>query len=355
MVYTKMSIQNCLVNVNSLLRNIENSITQLNNGNGRALTLNRIPEITEITVNSNFSNTLTQVQNVIHNAITLLNELENTILLEYAYTAGKDKLKKLHKRIEDPEVIEAMLENKRNGVPGTIRVAKLSGARIKDGLPYVKIPGFININITFNNGTTIGSQLSTHKLRFKTGEIMENLLQFSRFYDIVPEIHSENWSWGLEQHCDSNNRPTKAYWDWRRTGFMNPVPVMPVKNKKPICYLWKDASGTYKQHDTVGARKNIYIPLYKKLAHLESDFLILKQCVKAGYNVQLLEYSGPPNTNGAISESEYNRITKMYEDFGETTQGTVVINEKNFKHIINSDQIQFSHGYVLGALLAQII
>ena len=354
-------MQNCLDSLTLLVQNIEHYIEQLDNENIFNPQLNKVQQVQQVPQVQNISDNLDVIMvslkiiGTTKKLAILLDKLQDTIKIVYAYTTSKFRLEKFYKKLEDQEIIDAMLDNKSQCLPGIVRVAKLHGTRIKDSLPYIKIPGFINVDVTHRNVSSIGSQLTPHRLQFKTGEIMENLLQFSKFYDIVPEIHSDDWEWKLEQHCDANNKPLKEYWIWRRAGFLNRVPVIPVKNKKPICYIWKDINGDYKSYNTVESRKNIYVPLYIKLSKLESDFLILQQFVKAGYNIQILDYSGPPTTNGAVSESEYNKITKMYEDLGEAMQGTLVMNEKNFRYIINSENIHFSHGYVLAAMLAQII
>lgn len=258
------------------------------------------------------------------------------------------------------KIAEIMDVPSEGGIPnllGVIRVAKISGARFKAGPKYAKVPGFININITSQNSKSVGAQLSPFVLKNEQGQIFENVWQFAKFYDVVPETaQSEDpkalkaWQWKLEQHA-TNGEPNEHYKIWREAGMNFPYPVRrPVpKGKLPLCHIWNDRKLGY-----IDARKEIYIPLYKKLASQTEDYVLLKYLVKQGYKIQLLDFDGPA-TDDSMTESDFERLSKIPNFIDSEYPGSVVVNEQNWETLVNSKDIILGHGYVLAAMILGIV
>ena len=138
--------------------------------------------------------------------------------------------------------------------------------------------------------------------------IMENVWQFSKVYKTVAKSdqkysrydHTVIWSWSEEQHTDEEgNIVGDAYRNWREAEFNNkyavlrPIQVVTVgfKHKHECIYSLKELGG--KRLDYVNARKEIYLPLYVKLAKKTKEFLMLKEMLANGINLLIIEVDGP--------------------------------------------------------------
>lgn len=253
------------------------------------------------------------------------------------------KYKTLLRKIDD--VIEAeRMKNVNSGNIGKVRVARIIG-RYK---PAPEAPGFITINVTSMNTKSVGAELSPFRLKTAEGYIFENLWQFSKFYDVVDSVGGDGsndnettWHYDFEQHSVNGN-PNELYWKWREAGYKFPHPVRyPVgKGKKPICSIWNGARLGY-----IEARKQIYIPIYTELAKKTEDYAIIKCLVDAGYNIQLLDFDGPPVD---LTESVYKKLSTIkHFEFN----GTMIVDKSNWDDLVNSEHLILGHGFVLAASL----
>ncbi len=251
------------------------------------------------------------------------------------------KFKTLMRKIDD-EVESARLANIAAGRIGSVRVARIMG-RYK---PAPEAPGFITINVTSMNSKSVGAELSPFRLKTSEGYIMENVWQFSKFYDVIDSVSGADetaWSYEFEQHSD-NGTPNANYWIWRDAGFKFPYPVRyPVgKGKKPICSIWEGKHLGY-----IDARKQIYIPIYTQLAKATEDYAIIKHLVNSGYNVQLMDFDGPPIE---MTESMYAKV-KNIKHF-ELSTGTMIVDKSNWNDLINCEHIILGHGFVLASIIS---
>lgn len=309
-----------------------------------------------------------------------LNNLENTIQVENDVVVIK--LKELDAKLHRAEIrgnktnidkkykesIEnERLENKKNGLPGKIRVGRVAGMYEK-GRKYPITYGYKNISVVSLNQSNLGAELSPYKLRDDNGRLHENIWQFSKIYEKVPaQKQKSGWYWKLERHVeteqvkrlyttdDVNSHVLNEYWRWRKEGmeFMSPVryPVGFTERHNCLGCIWPyddDYSQINNPHypmkilGYVEARKKIYSKVYMELAKKTDEFLKLKSLLEDGYNLQILDVDcAQPNCGLEMTPGIY----------GEDGVGSVEINEKNIKFLLNNTDVPFGHSHALSCLL----
>ncbi len=93
-------------------------------------------------------------------------------------------------------------------------------------------PGFTPIIVLMKSHSKYGV-MGPYLLVNKTGQIMENIWQFSKIYQEVPAITQHYsrynnlviWQHQKEKHLSEDGILLPAYWKWRTKGMNNKYPV----------------------------------------------------------------------------------------------------------------------------------
>lgn len=227
-------------------------------------------------------------------------------------------------------------------------------------------PGFQNI-VVLTKGTNRWGMLGPYELKNEQGHIMENIWQFSKTYPQVEatcqrKSRFENiivWDHPSEIHVIDPTKPatadnlTPAYWAWRQKGFSAPYAVRypPGYGKMASCVglLAETRAGQYEGPlGYVEARKQLYLPLYTRMARQSPLFAKLRELREKGKNLLIVEVDGPHQE----SLGHYVQTYGVGADF--IAAGTMLANAANLKIMLDDPQHPFGHGYCLAAALAGI-
>lgn len=236
-------------------------------------------------------------------------------------------------------------------MPGRIRNGKSAHGKTTT---YPHIDGFTQVISLTPEGSRYGN-LSPYSLRNETGELLENVWQFSKVYPRVPggpvryAARSKKivWDWPAQVHLDLEGNPTAEYWQWRKAGKRAPEPVRtPVgwKNMKTCKYaLEKDEqpSETNPKLDYIESRKKIYLPIYYRSVIQHPDFLDLSRRWRSGENLLIIEIDGPHQESMPYYQEKYN----VPNDF--IVDNTIESTENNLAILLNDPKHPFGHGYCL--------
>nr|QBK84760.1 MAG: uncharacterized protein LCDPAC01_02410 [Pithovirus LCDPAC01] len=193
--------------------------------------------------------------------------------------------------------------------------------------------------------------LSPYTMKDDDGVIMENFWQFSKVWEHVSAISQPlsqyypkciRWKHPSEIHIKDDNL-TPKYWDWRKKGFHHERWVRYPNSYK----LHRESIGSvvgtpddYEFVDYVEARREIYYPKYREIAVSTKKFKELLKAYKSGENIQINEVDGPTYSK----EYPYNL----------TEGGSILVDEKILKLLINNPEQPFGHGYSLAACILGI-
>ena len=226
-----------------------------------------------------------------------------------------------------------------------IRVGRITYENNKKIIPFH--PDFKVIEVMTQS--TQYSSLSPYSLSDNKGRILENLWQFSKVYKEVPASiqrysrydNKVIWQHSAEKHVDEKEELTKEYWRWRNKGFNNKYAVRyPVgyNNRHKCLYsIWNK-----KKLDYISARFEIYIPLYLDMVKTKPQFLELKELLKQGQNLLIVEVDGPHFESLEYYKTNYN----VNDDFI-TENNTVLINEDSLNIFANEPKHSNGHRYCL--------
>lgn len=220
--------------------------------------------------------------------------------------------------------------------------------------------GFTPIIVMTKSSSAYG-ELGPYDLRNEQGQIIENIWQFSKAYQWIPQIKmpysSGNkkivWEWPAETHIDSNGNLTEEYWKWRMTGKNNPEPVRaPVgwKHLKNCLFsLEKDEpiSETNPKLDYIESRKKIYVPIYMNAVIKEPKFSELYNRLRNGENLLIIEVDGPHQESLNYYKEKYG----VSDDFIQNDSVEAI--EGNLGILLNDPKHPFGHGYSLAWTLLQ--
>ena len=237
----------------------------------------------------------------------------------------------------------------------TIKMSIRIGRRIYANGSWVDptYPGYEPI-VVMTSGYGKYSALSPYNLTDENGCIMENIWQFSKVYESVPESvqrysRYDNkiiWSHPAEIHVDQDGNLTEEYLAWREKGFYNPYPVRyPVgydHRHKCICSL-KDVYSP--QLNYIEARKEIYLPIYLELVVKEELFKVLKNKLAKGTNLLIIEVDGPHQESLKYYRDRYGVSSDFIEN------NTMLATSKNLDIMLNDPKHPFGHGYCLAIAL----
>lgn len=230
---------------------------------------------------------------------------------------------------------------------GEVRVGRIVGQK------YPSYPGFTPI-VVMTKSSPYGD-LSPYVLKDEHGRIMENIWQFSKTYERVPQSTQRYsrwdptviWNWPAEEHV-TNNSPNDNYWRWRLAGMYNPYPVRyPVgyeARHKCLCAI-SDQGETLNYAE---ARKKIYLPIYVRLVKQQPRFWALKERLQKGENLLIIEVDGPHQESLDYYKTTYG----VGDDFIE--QETIRVTPERMSIVLNDLKHPFGHGYCLGLALLDL-
>ena len=198
--------------------------------------------------------------------------------------------------------------------------------------------------------------LSPYTMRDSKGRIMENWWQFHKIWqqvykqkqpisqfvklDAAGELFCKDirWEWKDQIHMDGDE-PTDDYWEWRTAG---------LNHQKWVRYPngfghHKECKGSYYKGKLVGiveARRQIYFKKYREIAVATAQYKKLKEMLEKGINIQIVEVDGPDY----LESYPYNK----------TVNGSLVMNEKRLRALIENTNHAFGHGFALAACLMEV-
>jgi len=218
-------------------------------------------------------------------------------------------------------------------------------------------PSFVDFTpiICLTKSTEYGD-LGPYCLKDKNGQYMENIYQFGRLYQEVPETtirfsrYSDVITWNHPKEIHVNDKKiTKEYWNWRKKGFTTKYPIRyPVgfNNKNlGICALKEDDDGTFNILDYIESRKQLYAKTYCELVENMPRFKSLKERLLDGENLLIIEVDGPHEKSLQYYKDTYGVDDEFIVD------NTILINKQNIQIMLCDDKHSFGHGYCLASSL----
>ncbi len=216
--------------------------------------------------------------------------------------------------------------------------------------------------IVLTKSSKYGS-LSPYELKNEQGMIMENIWQFEKLYQSVPQSTQYYsrwdkriiWDHPAEIHAipiDNSYSITQAYQRWREKGIRNSHPVRyPVGYQyrhKCLGHLISD-NGVWKLLNYIEARKQIYLPIYVQLVRLQEQFKKLQQLLANGENLLIIEVDGPHQKSLPYYQDKY----KVGDDF--IKDNTILVTDENMNIMLNDSKHPFGHGYCLAMALLNMV
>jgi hypothetical protein len=164
------------------------------------------------------------------------------------------------------------------------------------------------------------------------------------------------WDHPAETHFDpSANRLTPAYYDWRGKLFTAKSAVRyPVgfHHRSKCLFAFTSANqddplliSNEQKLGYIDSRKQIYGPLYSRLAREQPLFQKLKDMMASGHKLLILDVDGPHQE----SMSYYQKNYDVSEDFIE--QKSIIATKENLSILLNDPKHPYGHGYVLASIL----
>jgi hypothetical protein len=207
------------------------------------------------------------------------------------------------------------------------------------------------------------ASLSPYCLEDEHGRNMENIWQFSKAYETVPKTvckysRYDNriiWSWEAERHAtkleDGSYDLNEKYFIWRNAGMLAKDAIRyPVgfKDRHKCLFSLKEEDGKIlpKALNYVEGRKEIYLPVYTKLVKKEKQFFELKERLKKGENLLIVEVDGPHSESLPHYQEKYN----VDKDF--IIGNTMLATKENLSIMLEDTLHPFGHGYCLAVALS---
>ena len=192
---------------------------------------------------------------------------------------------------------------------------------------------FKNIDVTSASRNLLGknhipantlSPLTLGPVADKEGNVV---LTFEAFWQ-----HSKYWP--TAAHLDGEGAPTQKWFEFRAKGFKltkgkrRPLPLRQYGRPTGAVYNSQIYTGS---DGYVQSRKDVYVPIYANLIKDLPAIAALKQMVKNGESVMIVDGDGPPRD--------------IYPDGMEMTK-------ENWQKMLNDSRFPFGHGYVVAAVVA---
>lgn len=220
-------------------------------------------------------------------------------------------------------------------------------------------PNFTPI-VVLTKSSQYGS-LGPYVLKDGQGRILENIWQGSKVYEKVPYSCQRYsrwdqtiiWEWPEEQHLlrinENEFEILPAYFNWREKLMNNPYPVRyPVGYHHRRKVLLSLEDGSHEPLDYITARKRIYYPLYVRLVKGEKQFEELRERMRKGENLLIIDVDGPHQESLSYYKEKYNIEDSFIE------KKTLLATKENLTIMLNDEKYSFGHGYCLAAALQDI-
>lgn len=214
-------------------------------------------------------------------------------------------------------------------------------------------PNFTTILVLMNSHSEWGV-LGPYLLKDGNNRIMENIWQFSKVYESVPATTQKYSRWNnkiIWQHPHevhyTQDKLLPAYWNWRTKGMNNQYAVRyPVGyGNMHTCKFAIAESDPNEKLGYIEARKKIYVPLYCNLVKQHNKFDELKQRLKNGENLLIVEVDGPHQESLQYYKQKYNVNDSFIND------NSMLVTPENLYIMLNDDKHAFGHGYCLAIAL----
>ena len=248
---------------------------------------------------------------------------------------------------------------------GQIRVGRRETKKGKTIDPCYS--GFEKV-LCLTKSTKYGS-LSPYCLVNDKGQIMENIWQFSKMYESVPNVTQRYsrfdqtviWDHPRETHLSKNDEgkwiPNKNYHLWRAKGMSCKHPIrypvgmmcrsgcvgVLVESEQQKCVL--DETYIPNLLGYVDARKEVYLPIYSELVEKQPDFQKLIQKLKSGKNILIVEIDGPHGECLDYYQDKYGVGKEFIEN------NTMLATPENLNIMLYDTKFPFGHGYCLAIAL----
>ena len=209
------------------------------------------------------------------------------------------------------------------------------------------------------------ASLSPYCLKDEKGKIMENLFQFSKVYETIPETtcyYSRYdkrviWKWRAERHVryceDGTIDILPEYFAWRHYGMYAKeairYPVGFHHRGKCLFALKENENGEIvpKRLDYIESRKEIYYPIYDRLVRKEKQFLELEERLSKGEGLLIIEVDGPRQESLDYYIHKYG----VSQDF--IINNTMLATPQNLNIMMNDSKHPYGHGYCLANSLLE--
>ncbi len=221
--------------------------------------------------------------------------------------------------------------------------------------------GFTKI-ICMTKSSEYGS-LSPYELKNDKGHNLENIWQFSKVYTKVPKTSCTYsrydsrliWDHPAEVHITETGVITKELRKWRKKGFECKDAV-----RYPVGYSYRhqclgaiktlghgENISDFELLDYIESRKKIYLPLFLKMVKNKPQFLQLKNRVKSGENLLIIEVDGPHQETLEYYKEKYSVNDNFIEN------NTILVTKENMNVLLNDDKHPFGHGYCLAIAILE--
>jgi len=216
--------------------------------------------------------------------------------------------------------------------------------------------------------------LSPFAIKDEYGRIMENVWQFSRVFPIAfKKVRPRGFkdkkmatsSEELVSHTTPDGQLTDDYMLWRKTGCNYPTHIRysnGLHDKTTAMYAYKekeailstDTLATVRDKldsiklDYVESRKQIYVPMYIKIVRQQPMFEVLKQKLRDGKSLLIIEVDGPHQESLQYYKQKYG----VTNDF--ITNHSMLVNQSNIDIMLNDPIHNFGHGYCLAMALLDL-
>lgn len=225
-------------------------------------------------------------------------------------------------------------------------------------------PGFETVNIMMKSHGPQYVALSPFELKDEDGRLMENLWQFSKVYARVKRTTCRYsrfdarviWDHPAEVHVGDDGKLTPEYVAWRAKGFANPDAVRyPVGfHGRHACLgalldehavAHTDPSGHLLGY--VEARKEIYQPLYMRLARRRPEYRELLEKLRRGENLLIVEIDGLHQESLPYYVDTYGVDAEFIQD------GSMPATIAHLDLMLHDTKHPYGHGYCLARALLE--
>jgi hypothetical protein len=240
-----------------------------------------------------------------------------------------------------------------------------SEGQIRVGVQNGHYDGFVKIVVMTPSNSKKWFPLSPYSMKTVDGVNFENYYQSSRVYPTVPytkQVYSRwdsrvIWERDAEQHV-TDGHLTSTYKKWRDDLRDNEDPVRyPVGRhwrKHAIYAIDAPRNASLEELESkphlgyIEARKQIYLKTYVELVRKIPEFFKLREMVRKGTNILIIEVDGPHEESLDYYIERYN----VDKDF--IVGGTILATSENLNIMLNDTKHSFGHGYCLAWALLNL-